>query len=254
MGKMLRPRLGRSGRSVRLLDQTAPVGALHAWEELSIGSLCDPEVAFVACRDIDAVVHLAAQSLESTSDEIIDHNIRATLNLLDAAARCRVPRVVLASSHHAVGYEPRPTNGFLPASLAARPDTLYGWSKAATEAAARLYHDRYGIDVICLRIGSWRERPIDERTMALWLSPNDGHRLVEASLACPGKGFRIIWGISANSRRFLSLDEGYAIGYVPIDDSESYAGLCAGVSTTGAPSGRIGGSWCNATLGLPMTP
>ena len=35
--------------------------------------------------------------------------------------------------------------------------------------------------------------------------------------------FRVVWGISANTRRVVSLEEGFAIGYEPQDDAEVFA-------------------------------
>jgi hypothetical protein len=94
---------------------------------------------------------------------------------------------------------------------------------AANEALGRLYHDRFGMEVICLRIGTWFEKPGSARGLATWMSPDDGARLVEASLATRDPGFRIVWGISRNTRRWWSLAEGEAIGYHPVDDAEKFA-------------------------------
>ena len=33
----------------------------------------------------------------------------------------------------------------------------------------------------------------------------------------------MVWGVSANSRAAVSLDEGRAIGYEPLDNAEDYA-------------------------------
>ena len=41
----------------------------------------------------------------------------------------------------------------------ARPDTYYGVGKVAAEALLHLYVDRYGIDAISTRIGSFLESP-----------------------------------------------------------------------------------------------
>ena len=40
-----------------------------------------------------------------------------------------------------------------------RPDSFYGFGKAAAEGLCSLYHDRHGLDVAYLRIGSFRDRP-----------------------------------------------------------------------------------------------
>ena len=53
------------------------------------------------------------------------------------------------------------------------PDTYYGVSKATVEALAAMYHHRYGMDAICLRILSCFPRPKNVRMLSTWLSPDD---------------------------------------------------------------------------------
>ena len=104
------------------------------------------------------------------------------------------------------------------------PDTYYGVSKVAGEALAALYHHRYGLDAICLRILTCAERPTTVRSLSTWLSPDDAGRLFESCLSAPGPGFRVAFGVSANTRGgWVSLDEARALGYEPRDDAEAYA-------------------------------
>ena len=58
-----------------------------------------------------------------------------------------------------------------------------------------------------------------------------------------------MWGISANTRRSWSLDEGYALGYRPRDDAEDYAkDLPAAVSY---PSDAfVGGGYTSPGFGM----
>jgi len=226
VGQLLRPRLASPGRTLRLLDvaeQAPPASGEDV--EIVTASITDPAAMAAACRGVDAIVHLGGLSNEAPWADILAVNIDGTHTLLEAARQAGVRRVVLASSNHAVGFYTRddaPADG-VPADMAPRPDTYYGVSKAANEALGRLYHDRFGMDVICLRIGTWFEKPGSARGLATWMSPDDGARLVEASLATPNPGFRIVWGISRNTRRWWSLAEGEAIGYHPVDDAEKFA-------------------------------
>lgn len=271
VGTLLRPRLARPGRVLRLLDVREPAppaaeaaGAAEAAEtapaeEVVRGSVTDLATMTRACAGVDAVVHLAGQAREAGIDEVLRLNAYGTYCVLEAARRSGVDRVVLASSNHAAGFHDRrdgvPADG-LPADVPPRPDTLYGWSKVAIEAAGRLYADRYRMDVICLRIGSWFATPPGVRGLATWLSPDDGARLVEACLATERPGFRIVWGISRNTRRWWSLAEGEAIGYHPVDDAEAYAATL--VAAHGEPDfdtdptlARVGGPFCDLPLGEP---
>jgi nucleoside-diphosphate-sugar epimerase len=254
---LLRDRLHRPGRSLRLLDLRPPAQPLGVDTEFVGGSVDDLVTVTAACVGVDAVIHLGGLAKEAPARDIVDVNIFGTYVVLEAAHRAGVARVVLVSSHHAVGYHPHgqaPPDG-LPADIAARPDTLYGWSKAAAELAGRLYADRYGMDVVCLRVGSWCPEPPDLRGLSQWLSPDDGARLVEASIAAP-PGFRVVWGISRNTRRWCSLAAGEAIGYYPRDDAEKWAPQL--IARYGEPDldsdpalNRLGGRWADQPLGEP---
>ena len=87
-----------------------------------------------------------------------------------------------------------------------------------------MYHHRYGMDAICVRILSCAERPVNARALSTWLSPNDAGRLFEACLSAERPGFRVVFGVSANTRGgWVSLNEAKALGYEPQDDAEAYA-------------------------------
>ena len=257
---LLRPRLVRPRRGLRLLDVREPAALDGTGEEETvIASVTDLDAMVAACQGVSAIVHLGGRSRENTIDDVIDLNIKGTYVTLEAARRSGVTRVVLASSNHAVGFGHRDEAGpnGLSAELTGRPDTLYGLSKVAMEATGRMYADRYGMDVISLRIGSWFPTPPGLRGLATWLSPDDGARLVEACLAAPSPGYRQVWGISRNTRRWWSLAEGEAIGYHPQDDAEAYAQEL--IAEHGEPDfdtdptlNRVGGPWCDVELGKPI--
>jgi uronate dehydrogenase len=258
---LLRSRLPAPGRILRLLDLRPPEPARDGEAvECVVGSVDDVDALAAACSGTDAVIHLGGLSKEAPPDDIMAVNVRGSYAVLEAAKRAGVPRVVLVSSHHAVGYWQRseaPPDG-LPADIPARPDTFYGWGKAAAEAMGRLYAERFGMHVICLRVGSWCPAPPDLRGLAQWLSPDDGARLVEACLAAPAPGFRIVWGISRNTRRWCSLEAGAALGYHPQDDAERYAPEL--IARYGEPDPadpvltRLGGAWADQPLGRPPAP
>jgi uronate dehydrogenase len=261
VGTSLRPRLARPGRMLRLLDIREPARLdlpAGADEETVLASVTDLDAMTAACTGVDAVVHLGGQSREAGAEEVLHVNAYGAYCALEGARRAGVTRVVLASSSHAVGFHTRQEagGGDLPADLPARPDTLYGWSKAAVEAAGRLFADRFGMDVICLRIGLWFPTPPGPRGLAMWLSADDGARLIEACLAAESPGFRLVWGISRNTRRWWSLAEGEALGYHPKDDAEEYAAQT--LAEHGEPDWagdpvlyRVGGQWCDVPLGEP---
>jgi hypothetical protein len=201
-----------------------------------------------ACQGIDSVIHLGGHAGEATWEIISHANIEGTFTVFEAARSQKVNRVVFASSNHAVGFYPHEK---APAAdyLFPMPDTYYGVSKIAGEALGSLYHHRYGLDVICVRILTCTERPLDLRSLSTWLSPADAGRLFEASLSIPSPGFRVVWGVSANTRGWFSLAEGESIGYMPQDNAEQFAVELAdrfgALETSGVEHDFLGGSYCS---------
>ncbi|MGA6166466.1 NAD-dependent epimerase/dehydratase family protein [Amycolatopsis magusensis] len=255
VGTLMRPRLAKPGRILRLLDLRPPAPAEPGEAvEVLTGSVTDPEAMAKACEGADALIHLGGHSRENSWEEILDVNINGTQIALAAAQAAGIKRVILASSNHSVGFRRNDEAGpeGLPADSSPRPDTYYGVGKAAMEALGSLYASRFGMDVICVRIGSCFETPVvlGPRGLTTWLSPDDGARLFEACLTAPSPGYRLIWGVSDNKRRLFSLAEAAELGYRPQDDAESYAEQLAGEpGPTGIAADHIGGPFCTAPLG-----
>jgi nucleoside-diphosphate-sugar epimerase len=223
IGTMLRSRLARPGRVLRLLDVVPLAPPPGPGEESVTASVTDMAAVTAACAGAAAVIHLGGIPTEGAWAPILDVNVNGTYTVFEAARRAGVPRVVFASSNHAVGFTPRAA---FPAADGAPPvpDTYYGVSKAAGEALAALYAQRYDLEAISVRILSCFDRPRDPRMLATWLSPDDAGRLFEACLTAPAPGHRVIYGVSANTRGgWVSLDGARALGYEPRDDAEAYA-------------------------------
>jgi uronate dehydrogenase len=213
IGQALAQRLPAYGWDLRPFDRDETAGGI-------VGDITRPADLDAAVAGVEAIVHLAGIPTEAPWPDIRDANIEGTFQVFEAARRAGVPRVVYASSNHAVGFTPLTDDQ--PADLAPRPDTLYGVSKVFGEALGRYYVDRYGMRVACLRIGTFEDRPSHPRSLGSWLSPDDGARLVDAALRSTSLEYAIVWGISANTRRTWSLDAGRALGYEPQDDAEDH--------------------------------
>ena len=168
---------------------------------------------------MDAVVHLGAVPDEAPFEELAPPNLYGTFHVFDACRRLGVPRVVYASSNHATGmYRPGEP---LDEHVVPRPDGLYGVTKVYGEALGRMYVERFGLECVALRIGTFAERPPDRRALATWLSHADAIRLVDAALTAPDVGFAIVYGASANTRRWWPITG--TVGYAPVDNAEDYA-------------------------------
>ena len=252
IGALLRTGLARPDRELVLLDVVAPPEPAPGEAARSLtASVEDLDALLAAAQGADAIIHLAGLATGGHPwDEYVRVNLTGTYNVLEAARRAGVPRVIYASSNHAVGFTERPPGAVeVPATLAPRPDSYYGVCKVAGEALCSLYHDRHGLDAICLRIGSCRPVPDDRRCLWSWLSYPDTVRLLEASLTAPAPGFRIVWGVSANSRRWWSLQEGRAIGYEPEDDAEDH--VAAILATDPEPETVTGPDLLGGSYTLP---
>jgi nucleoside-diphosphate-sugar epimerase len=187
------------------------------------GDLADPDFAIEATDGVDAVVHLAANpNPAATWPELHGPNVLAVTNLLDAAAAHRTPRLVLASSVHAMGqYLTQDRRPIDPAWTPA-PCCRYGATKGFAEAAARAYSYQYGLAAICLRLGATFAKPWNTSMLGGWFAPEDLGQLVLRSLDSDVV-FGIYHGISANTRSDWDISNATAeLGYRPTANAEIF--------------------------------
>ncbi|MFJ8823503.1 NAD-dependent epimerase/dehydratase family protein [Streptomyces sp. NPDC102467] len=230
LGTLMRELLPEYGYDLRLLDVRPIADAPDA----IVADLNDTEALREAVRGVDGVLHLAGISLESTFEKILDANIKGTYHLYEAVraeGESRpdgvAPRIVFASSNHAIGFTPRPRTEdgapVVPVETLRRPDTYYGLSKSFGEDLAQFYWDKFGQETVSVRIGSCFKEPTDVRMMSVWMSPADGARLFHAALTAENVGHTVVYGSSANTRLWWDLSSARALGYEPQDNSEEYA-------------------------------
>lgn len=230
IGRVLRRSLRGAYPTVRLSD-IADLGEADAGEELWPADLRNLAQVKAAARGADAIIHLGAVSKEADWEAIHETNIVGTYNILEAARQYNVARVVLASSNHVTGFH-RCTRRIGPLDPI-RPDSRYGVSKAFGEALGRMYADKYGVSCVCLRIGTFAERPGGGRALSTWISPRDMVQLTRCSLDAPDVHFEIVYGVSANHRSWWDNPGADRLGYKPVDDAEQYAAVAL---QTAAPS------------------
>jgi len=113
-----------------------------------------------------------------------------------------------------------------------RPDSYYGVAKVATEALCSFYADRYGLDIVVVRIG-WLMTPEELRNLrsepderlrfarAMWLSHRDCRHLFRRAVEAPIEESPLsTHGISRNGDRYLTLTETMQrLEYRPRDDA-----------------------------------
>jgi uronate dehydrogenase len=219
LGRELRRRLKPHCSHLRLSD-VADLGPAAAGEELVNARLEDADAVLQLLAGVDAVVHLGGVSTEQPWSAILPANIIGVYNLYEAARKQAVKRVVFASSNHVTGFYRQ--DEVIDTRAPVRPDGLYGVSKAFGENLSRFYFDRYGIETVCVRIGSSFPEPKDRRMLATWLSFDDLERLVLACLSAPVAGHTVLFGMSDNTTAWWDNRHAAHIGYRPQDSSEPF--------------------------------
>ena len=219
IGTALRDGLRANWRQLRLTD-IRPVQDLTNNEEAVIADVADRAAMEAMTRDVRAVVHLAGVLGDYDLETLFRVNARGLFDIFEAARLAGVERIVFASSNHAFGCYPitEPVSPALPP----RPDSLYGVFKVLGETMLRNYYDRHGIQSVSLRIGTFRSEPIDQRSLATWLSPADVAQLVDLSLRHPDPGCLVVNGYSANTRLKTYDPNWTVLGYQPRDNAEDY--------------------------------
>jgi nucleoside-diphosphate-sugar epimerase len=136
LGQTLVPRLLARGDTPVILDIRAPGGDARFIQ----GSILDRPLLRAACRDIDAIVHIAAwhgiheDRGEKNADDFFDLNVRGTYEVFQAAALAGIDKVVHIST-----------------TSVRSTDTLYGRSKLLAERIAEDYRRCNGINLVTLR-------------------------------------------------------------------------------------------------------
>lgn len=173
----------------------------------------------------DVIVHFGGASQEQNFEPILQSNLIGQFNVYDNALACGVKRVVLASSNHVTGFYR--TGEIVDAHAPMRPDGLYAVSKAYGELLGRFYHDRHGIESVCLRIGTCIPLPKSPRCLSAWISHADLIELVHCAILAPEPGFAIVYGVSNNTNSYWGDDDAARIGYQARDSADAYADTIA---------------------------
>jgi uronate dehydrogenase len=172
-------------------------------------------------KGVDAIMHLGGFAVEGPWDTILRANIVGLYNVFEAARRNGVKRLLFATSNHATGFYRRDQT--IDHRVYPKPDSRYGVSKVFGEQLGSLYSDKYGLEVLCIRIGNLNPAPVDKRRLSLWLSPRDLAQLVQIGVDHPAIRFEIVYGVSGNKRSWYDNSNAQRLGYKPQDDSETYA-------------------------------
>ena len=171
--------------------------------------------------DVDVVVHCGHLKPEGDDPEALYRGERRNVDMMhrvyQLALEQGVGRVVAASTNQAAKWYERPYYAGLRDRVGPedypRPDSFYGWAKAAYEPLGFLY--------ACGSLGRKLE-------LAGYISERDMQQLFCKSVETPdiedehGVPFHIFYGVSDNARKFWSITNARkVIRYEPTDDSEA---------------------------------
>ena len=155
IGSHVVDRLRDRGMTPRIFDLSASPYHSPLEVETFTGSITDPANLDLAMRDCDAVIHLAAVADVShvLADPVLaeEVNTRGTLNVLEAACRAKVDRVVYGSTTWA--YSDCPEQEVDEETPIPSPRHLYTATKLAGETYCSGYSELYGLSSTVLRFG-----------------------------------------------------------------------------------------------------
>ncbi|RAR60949.1 MULTISPECIES: NAD(P)-dependent oxidoreductase [Halomonadaceae] len=160
----------------------------------------------------DAIVHFGAipAILHRPDNETYRINTLSTYNVLDAATKLGIPKVIFASSETTYGVcfadgEKKPDYLPVDEDHPTVPQDSYAMSKVVNEVTARSFHERSGIDIYGLRINNviepheyrqhfpaYMDNPaLRRRNIFAYIDARDLGQMVDCCLKTDGLGYQV---------------------------------------------------------------
>lgn len=176
----------------------------------------------------DAVVHFAALAriLIAPDCETFRVNTLSTYNVLEAATKLGIGKIIIASSETTYGIcfadgEVKPDYVPIDEDHPTVPHDAYAMSKVANEICAKSFHARTGADIFALRLNnviepheyaenfpSFMENPdLRRRNIFGYIDVRDLGQMVERCLATDGLGYQVLNVANADMSVNLTSDE-----------------------------------------------
>lgn len=168
----------------------------------------------------DVVIHFAAiaRILLRPDPECFRINTVSTYNVLEAAVKLGVPKIMFASSETTYGVcfadgEVRPEYLPVDEDHPTVPHDAYAMSKVCNEACGRSFHARSGAEIYALRLNNviepheyaelapqWRSDPVcRRRNIFAYIDTRDLSHFIDCALAADGLGYQVFNVANADS-------------------------------------------------------
>jgi NAD+ dependent glucose-6-phosphate dehydrogenase len=178
-----------------------------------------------AFEGANVVLHLAVDQREAVPEQqLLFNNMQMTLNVMEAAVRYHVPRIVFASSAWTVKALEQelapacymPDGPKISSEAQPRPMNSYGIGKACGEITGHMLVDQQKLaSFVAVRIGWYPPRPLpmNEHYQRLGITAQDLRGLFRSCVEAEFTGFHVVYGVSAqpiapydlsHTRRLLS--------------------------------------------------
>lgn len=225
-------REGRAVDGVEVVD-------LLADDDAELRRLCD------LVEGVEVIVHAGYARAEGAPTYAAERrNLDMTARVFELAQEIGARRVVCTSTNQASKWYEQPWKAGRIDRVDPydypRPDTFYGWAKAAYESLGFLYAsggagpvvENVHLRIVCprqIRAEDFTDRPTVDylRDITGYISERDLQQLYVRSIEASsiedehGVPFQIFYGVSGNARTFWSIANARrVIGYDPQDDSE----------------------------------
>jgi NAD+ dependent glucose-6-phosphate dehydrogenase len=156
------------------------------------------------------VIHLAAERRPTAPwEKVLADNIRGTWNVIEAAARSGVPRVIFASSNWAVRALERKmapdcyrvSGPKIGSDTSPAPLGAYGLSKATGELVGRMFVDNAQLrSFVAVRIGNYSPEPSEDPEAPIRrIGTHDLRSLFRRCVEAEFEGFHVVYGVSAQT-------------------------------------------------------
>lgn len=188
-----------------------------------VGTLTDAPALRQAATGADAIIHLAAtpddarfprgaapDDGDNFLSDLVPSNIVGPYQVLEAARRLKVPRVILASTGQVIDGHLQDGNIPVTPDSPTRPRYLYACTKVFLEALGQVYAQQHGLEVLAVRLG-WCPRVGQEEEFRsspfgpdVYLSPGDAGRFFAAAVEVPAlPPFVVVYATSLHVDRHM---------------------------------------------------